>query len=74
MMVGSHGRGGSIAHFADGLAETPGMAAERRNVMMCSEALWWRCHRRLAADRLLVAGDYVWHIGANGRIAAGSAA
>ena len=58
------------AEFADGLAELRGMAAERRTAMMCSEALWWRCHRRLVADRLLVAGDCVWHIGADGRVTA----
>jgi uncharacterized protein (DUF488 family) len=56
--------------FADGLAELRGMAAERRTAMMCSEALWWRCHRRLVADRLLAAGDCVWHIGADGRVTA----
>jgi hypothetical protein len=26
---------------------------------VCSEALWWRCHRRLVADRWVVAGDTV---------------
>jgi uncharacterized protein (DUF488 family) len=55
--------------FADGLAELRKMAAERRTAMMCSEALWWRCHRRLVADRVLVAGDHVWHIGVDGRVA-----
>jgi uncharacterized protein (DUF488 family) len=34
---------------------------------MCSEALWWRCHRRLIADRLVVAGDTVCHISSTGR-------
>jgi uncharacterized protein (DUF488 family) len=38
--------------------------------MMCAEALWWRCHRRLIADRLVLAGDTVCHIGADGRTAA----
>lgn len=49
------------SEFADGLVQLRGMAAERRTAMMCSEALWWRCHRRLVADRLLVAGDCVCH-------------
>jgi uncharacterized protein (DUF488 family) len=56
------------SEFANGLAEPPVMAAERRTGMMCSEALWWRCHRRLVADRLVVAGDCVWHIGAGRRV------
>ena len=43
-----------------------GMALEQRTVMMCAEALWWRCHRRLIADRLVVSGDTVCHIGSDG--------
>jgi uncharacterized protein (DUF488 family) len=38
--------------------------------MMCAEAVWWRCHRRLVADRLVLAGDTVRHIGADGRASA----
>ena len=30
--------------------------------VMCAEAVWWRCHRRLLADALLVQGEPVWHI------------
>jgi uncharacterized protein (DUF488 family) len=58
------------SEFADGLAQLRGLAAEARTAMMCSEALWWRCHRRLIADRLLVAGDRVCHISADGRVSA----
>jgi len=29
---------------------------------MCAEVLWWRCHRRLIADYLLVGGTVVFHI------------
>jgi Protein of unknown function, DUF488 len=36
--------------FADGLAQLRELAAARRAAMMCSEALWWRCHRRLVID------------------------
>ena len=25
-------------------------AAKRRTAVMCSEAVWWRCHRRIVAD------------------------
>ncbi|MDQ3933081.1 MAG: DUF488 domain-containing protein [Actinomycetota bacterium] len=53
--------------FDAGLAELRRIAQAERTVMMCSEALWWRCHRRLVADRLVVAGDAVLHIGADGR-------
>jgi uncharacterized protein (DUF488 family) len=56
--------------FADGLAQLRGIAAERRTAMMCAEALWWRCHRRLVADRLLVVGDTVCHVSAAGQVSA----
>ena len=55
--------------FAAGLAELRRIAEAERTAMMCSEALWWRCHRRLVADRLVVAGATVLHIGADGRAA-----
>jgi len=53
--------------FALGLTQLRDRASSRRTAMMCSEALWWRCHRRLIADRLLVGGDMVWHISSRGR-------
>lgn len=55
------------AEFAGGLAELRQLAASARTAMMCSEALWWRCHRRLVADRLVAGGDVVLHIGSAGR-------
>ena len=58
------------AEFADGLAQLRRLAAVRHTAMMCSEALWWRCHRRLIADRLVVAGDSVCHIGSDRRVSA----
>lgn len=48
--------------FEAGLAELRGIAAGAPAAMMCSEAVWWRCHRRLVADRLVAAGDTVLHI------------
>ena len=33
-----------------------------RIAIMCAEAVWWRCHRRIIADYLLAAGDEVFHI------------
>ena len=53
--------------LAIGLAELLQLAEAAPAAMMCSEALWWRCHRRLVADRLSVAGLPVLHIGADGR-------
>ena len=56
--------------FADGIAQLRRLSGARRTAMMCSEALWWRCHRRLIADRLVVAGDTVCHISSTGRTSA----
>ena len=33
-----------------------------RVAVMCAEAVWWRCHRRIIADYLLAADRDVWHI------------
>jgi uncharacterized protein (DUF488 family) len=30
--------------------------------IMCAEAVWWRCHRRIIADYLIAAGERVFHI------------
>jgi uncharacterized protein (DUF488 family) len=30
--------------------------------IMCAEAVWWRCHRRIIADYLIAAGETVFHI------------
>jgi uncharacterized protein (DUF488 family) len=37
-------------------------AQEKRVAIMCAEALWWQCHRRIIADYLLAAGIEVNHI------------
>jgi uncharacterized protein (DUF488 family) len=52
--------------FRDALAELGRIAEASRTAIMCSEALWWRCHRRLVADRLVAMGNVVCHIGADG--------
>lgn len=36
--------------------------------IMCAEAVWWRCHRRLVADNLLVRGIDVRHIMGPGKV------
>jgi len=48
--------------FHEGLAHVLGRAANERVAIMCAEAVWWRCHRRIVADYLLAAGREVWHI------------
>jgi uncharacterized protein (DUF488 family) len=37
-------------------------AAERPTAILCSETLWWRCHRRLIADAALARGAHVLHL------------
>lgn len=54
--------------FAAGLAELIDFAAGRRAGIMCSETVWWRCHRRFIADHLLVRGYDVIHALAPGNI------
>ena len=39
---------------------------------MCAEAVWWRCHRRLIADYLLIRGWDVVHLMTPGRSQAAS--
>jgi uncharacterized protein (DUF488 family) len=56
--------------FADGVAQLRRLAAPRRTAVMCSEAVWWRCHRRLVADHLVIAGDTVCHVNSAGRASA----
>jgi uncharacterized protein (DUF488 family) len=44
------------------------LAQERRCVLMCAEAVWWRCHRRLIADDFVARGWKVLHLMAKGRV------
>lgn len=48
--------------FADGINCLLGLAARQRTAIMCSEAVWWRCHRGLIADLLKSRGHLVTHI------------
>jgi uncharacterized protein (DUF488 family) len=48
--------------FRAGLETLDRLARERPRAIMCAEAVWWRCHRRLIADYLLVAGWPVIHL------------
>ena len=48
--------------FEAGLGALLEEAAERPTAIMCSEAVWWRCHRRIIADYLIVRGREVFHL------------
>lgn len=56
------------AAFQGGLDELLELAAGTRCAIMCAEAVWWRCHRRIIADYLLVRGIAVGHIMGEGKI------
>ena len=53
--------------FREGLAELRGLAGDHVCAIMCAEAVWWRCHRRLVADYLLTEGVPVAHIMSRGK-------
>jgi uncharacterized protein (DUF488 family) len=50
------------ADFQAGLDALQALATAASTVVMCAEAVWWQCHRRLLADALLVRGVPVRHI------------
>ena len=54
--------------FADGLDALLRVGEERRTAIMCSEAVWWRCHRRIIADYLILRGREVFHLMGAGRV------
>ena len=67
----------SFHHYADyaltpafqaGLDELVALGRRHRCAIMCSEAVWWRCHRRIVADWLLARGETVCHILGPGRV------
>jgi uncharacterized protein (DUF488 family) len=54
--------------FAAALGRLMELAHERRVALMCAEAQWRRCHRRLLSDALVARGAEVMHIDASGGI------
>ena len=48
--------------FRVGLDELIGIRQRSVTAMMCSEAVWWRCHRRIVTDYLIARGIDVRHI------------
>jgi uncharacterized protein (DUF488 family) len=55
------------AEYATGRAQLLSLAQRLRTAILCSEAVWWRCHRSLIADDLKAAGIEVLHIMGEGR-------
>jgi uncharacterized protein (DUF488 family) len=53
---------GLTESFHSGLARLRALGQEERCAIMCAEAVWWRCHRRIIADYLLTRGIAVAHI------------
>ena len=49
--------------FAAALERLENAATQRSTAIMCAEAQWWRCHRRLIADALTARGWRVLHLG-----------
>lgn len=58
------------AGFDKGLERLLALGATRTCVIMCAEAVWWRCHRRIIADYLLHHGHEVYHLMGENRIVA----
>ena len=62
----------TIGHSTRTLAEfvtlLRALARDDRCAIMCSEAVWWRCHRRIITDYLLAGGTRVEHIMGPGQV------
>jgi uncharacterized protein (DUF488 family) len=48
--------------FKKGINELEEVAIQQRTAYMCSEAVWWRCHRSMVSDCLKLKGWNVLHI------------
>lgn len=56
--------------FHEGIEALLAQGRAQRTAVMCSEAVWWRCHRRIVADYLIANGRAVFHIMGEGRLEA----
>ena len=56
------------SEFRAGLDRLIEDGRKRRAAFMCSEAVWWRCHRRIVSDHLIARGETVFHIMGKGRL------
>jgi uncharacterized protein (DUF488 family) len=50
-----------------GLSELIELAGAKRTAIMCSEGLWWQCHRRIISDYMTVRGSEIVHIMPDGK-------
>ncbi len=58
------------AEFLDAMTGLLAATAASTTAVMCSESLWWRCHRRLIADfATLARGTRVSHLSHDGHLA-----
>ena len=48
--------------FRDGIERLKALASKQHTAIMCSEAVWWRCHRGLVSDLFKLNGTRVLHI------------
>jgi uncharacterized protein (DUF488 family) len=53
--------------FREGLRELMKLAARETCAIMCAEAVWWRCHRRIVTDHLLARRVPVIHLFSRGK-------
>jgi len=57
----------ATAEFAGGVRTLLDVATSAKVAVMCSESVWWRCHRRLLADHLVLVHqvdvEHVFHDG-----------
>jgi uncharacterized protein (DUF488 family) len=56
--------------FTQAITDLLNIASKTKTAYMCSEALWWQCHRRLISDYLTVREWKVLHILSAGKTAA----
>jgi uncharacterized protein (DUF488 family) len=56
------------AEFDVGLRQLLKLSENSSCVLMCAEAVWWRCHRRIIADYLMLHGRVVLHLMEKGRV------
>lgn len=55
--------------FRSALHDVLEVAARRKTAVMCSESVWWRCHRRLISDTAVLVHDVdVLHLMHDGRL------
>ncbi len=54
--------------FKKAIIQIEEIAAAQKTAIMCSEALWWRCHRSMVSDWLKSKQWTVWHIMSKNKI------